>query len=67
MHYNGPGLSENDSAVTTDVCAKLGSRIVGLQYSTRVWQTERQTDRFATTVSSFACISMLTHDKNVES
>ena len=20
MHYSGPGLSENDSAVTTDVC-----------------------------------------------
>ena len=29
MHYSGPGLSENDSAVTTDVCEDQ-NREVGL-------------------------------------
>ena len=28
MHYSGPGLSENDSAVTTDVCEDLMTGIL---------------------------------------
>ena len=30
MHYSGPGLSENDSAVTTDICEDQ-NREVGLR------------------------------------
>ena len=41
MHYSGPGLSENDSAVTTDVCEDQ-NREVGLIQCQRVTDMRQQ-------------------------